>query len=119
MNRLIAAIALAAFTAGSLLFTGCITHESTVVRDVERTRVEFENDTAARIFYEALSKAPSKENRSESSTSFEIPVIFEHKRHVVTGSNASFNQAVEICDSNKDGKITELEARIYAEHANK
>ncbi len=101
----------------ALLLAGCITHESTVVRDTERTRVEFENDAAARIFYEALSKSPSKDNRNETTTKFEIPIVFEHRTHIITGSNAAFNRAVEICDSNKDGKITEQEARIFAEHS--
>jgi hypothetical protein len=32
----------------------------------------------------------------------------------VAGPNVKFNAAVAICDSNKDGKITEVEARIYA-----
>ncbi len=111
-----AAVSLVAIAAGTLVLAGCITHESTVVRDTERTKIEFENDTAARIFYEALSKAPAKDNRNESTTKFEIPIVFEHRRHIVTGSNAAFNRAVEICDSNKDGLITEQEARIFAEH---
>ncbi len=107
---------LAASIGWALLLAGCITHESTVVRDTERVKVEFENDAAARIFYEALSKEPSKDNRNESTTKFEIPIVFEHRRHVVTGSNAAFNRAVELCDTNKDGKITEQEARIFADH---
>ncbi len=98
---------------------GCITNERTVVRDDTRAKVEFENETAARIFYEALSKNHCQENRTERTTTFEIPVIFEHKSHVVTGSNTAFNRAVEMCDTNKDGKITEQEAKIYAERAGK
>jgi hypothetical protein len=101
---------------GSILFTGCISHDSTVVKDSPRMKVEFENDAAARMFYEALSKPPYRDNRSSSTTEFEIPIVFEHKRHVVTGSNVAFNRTVEICDSNKDGKISELEARILAEN---
>src|SRR5580765_1860249 len=88
-------------------FTGCITHESTVVHDVDRTPVEFENDAAARLFYETLSKMPSRGDRAESTTEVDIPVVFEHKRHVVTGPNTAFNRAVAKCDTNKDGKITE------------
>jgi hypothetical protein len=97
------------------LLAGCITHESTVTHDVKRTRVEFENDSAARLFYEALSRRPPQEVHKDSTTQFEIPVIFDYKRHVVSGSNAAFNRAVEICDSNKDGKISEQEARIFSE----
>jgi len=114
MNKTIAKLALAA--ACSVIFSGCITHRSTVVRDVARTPVEFEDDTAARIFYEALSKMPASGHQSESTTKIDIPVIFENERHVVTGPNAAFNAAVAECDSNHDGKITELEAKIFAEH---
>jgi hypothetical protein len=46
-----------------------------------------------------------------------VPIVYEHKRHVVTGANAAFNKAVSICDANKDGKITEVEAKIYADQA--
>ncbi len=101
-----------------LALCGCITHESTLVKDVERTKVEFENETAGRIFYETLSKQTSKYAKSESTTEVSLPILYEHKRHVVTGANAAFNEAVSICDANKDGKITEVEAKIYAGQAN-
>jgi hypothetical protein len=113
MNKTIASLMLAAIC--SLALTGCITHKSTVVRDVARTPVTFENDTAARIFYEALSKMPASGHQSESTTKIDIPVVFENERHVVSGPNAAFNAAVAECDSNHDGKITELEAKIFAE----
>jgi len=114
MKKTIAKLVFAAVC--SLVLSGCITHKSTVVRDVQRTKVEFENDTAARIFYEALSKMPAVARQAESTTEIEIPVVFENERHVVTGPNAAFNEAVAECDSNHDGKITELEAKIFAEH---
>src|SRR5581483_1260499 len=95
---------------GAAALSGCITHESTVVRDVDRAPVQFENDAAARIFYETLSKMPAPRDRAESTTTIDIPVVFEHKRHVVTGPNTAFNRAVAACDTNKDGKITEQEA---------
>jgi hypothetical protein len=34
----------------------------------------------------------------------------------VPGKNVEFNQAVADCDSNKDGIVTEQEARIFANH---
>lgn len=100
--------------ASAFIFSGCISNETTVVRDIERTPIEFENENAGRIFYEALSKKSHNYSRSETTTTFELPIIFDHKRHVVTGPNSSFNDAVAICDSNKDGKITETEAKIFA-----
>lgn len=97
----------------AMLLSGCISHERTVYRDVARVKVEFENETAGRVFYETLSQSPSTQ-RTESNTEVDIPVVFEHKRKVVTGPNAGFNRAVEQCDSNKDGRITEVEANIFA-----
>jgi hypothetical protein len=99
----------------TILLNGCITHDSTVTHDTERVKIEFQNDTAARVFYEALSRRSPQDNNKDSTTKFEIPIVFEYKRHVVTGSNAAFNRAVELCDSNKNGTITEQEARIFSE----
>jgi hypothetical protein len=99
--------------------TSCISTEETVYRSEPRMKVEFENDTAGRLFYEALSKMKSHGARSESRTEIDIPLVFEHKRHVLEGDNWSFNEAVRRCDTNGDGKITELEARILAEQTTK
>ena len=101
------------------LNTGCISTEQTVYQDQERVKVEFENDTAGRLFYEALSKQQSRRGRSESKTEVSIPVVFDHKRRVVEGESVAFNRAVRRCDTNGDGRITELEARIFAEQAEK
>ena len=108
MNNCIAATAL------GLLLSGCITHHSVVYKDVERTKVEFESDAAARLFYETLSRNSATSRHSESTTTISIPIVFENEQKVVPGRNVEFNEAVAICDSNKDGKITEAEARIYA-----
>jgi hypothetical protein len=97
----------------ALLAAGCINHSQTTYRDVARLPVEFENEAAGRIFYEALSKRqPTRVH--ESRTDVSIPVVFEHKTHEITGPNVAFNDAVARCDTNKDGKITELEAKIFA-----
>ena len=98
----------------ALCVTGCISHQETVYQEEPRVGVEFENETAGRIFYEALSKTERKLDRSESSTQINIPVIFEHKTRVVRGQNAAFNAAMRRCDTNHDGRITEQEARIFA-----
>ena len=52
MNKTIAVFGSSA--ACAFLFAGCITHETNTTRDAEPAKVEFENDAAARIFYEAL-----------------------------------------------------------------
>ena len=94
--------------------TGCITHKSVVYQDVERTKIEFESDAAARLFYETLSRNTPSRPQSESTTTISIPIVFENEQKTVAGPNVKFNAAVAACDSNKDGRITELEARIFA-----
>ena len=101
------------------LNTGCISTEQTVYHDQERMKVEFENDAAGRLFYETLSKQQSRHGRTESKTEVSIPVVFDHKRRVIDGESIAFNQAVRSCDTNRDSRITELEARIFAEQAEK
>jgi hypothetical protein len=96
--------------------SGCITHKSVVYQDVERVRVTFESDAAARLFYETLSQNPGGRRYSESTTTVSIPIIFENEQKTVPGPNVKFNDAVAACDTNKDGVITETEARIFANH---
>ena len=77
--------------------------------------VEFENDTAGRLFYETLSRSPQKDRHSESSTEVELPIVFKHRQRVVGGENVAFNAAVRQCDTNADSRITEQEARIFSQ----
>jgi hypothetical protein len=105
-----------ALTSLGLLFAGCVSHKSVTYKDVERVKITFESDAAARLFYETLSKNSGDQKHSESTTTFSIPIIFENEQKTVTGPNTKFNEAVADCDSNKDGVITEQEARIYANH---
>lgn len=110
-NLLTVSFLLSAVAIGS---GGCVTHKETVYKDEPRVTVEFESDTAGRLFYEALSKQGSRSDHSETNTEINIPILFEHKTRVVRGENAAFNSAVRRCDTNGDGKITEQEARIFA-----
>ncbi len=98
---------------------GCISTQKTEYRDEPRTKVDFENDTAGRLFYEALSKSRSSGGRSESNTEVSLPIVFEHKHRVVEGESIAFNNAVRRCDTNGDGIITEQEARIFADNISK
>jgi hypothetical protein len=105
----LAALALAS------LGTGCISTEKVEYRDTERSKVQFENDTAGRHFYEAYAKLQSHHDRTESKTHVYLPIIFDHKHRIVEGDNAVFNDAVKRCDTNGDSTITENEARIFSE----
>jgi len=116
MNKTIPTLAM--LLALASLNTGCISTTKTVYHDPERFKVEFENDTAGKLFYETLSTQP-KSNRSESKTDISIPIVFEHKHQVIEGTNVAFNDAVRRCDTNGDGRITEMEAKIYSESATK
>jgi hypothetical protein len=105
------------FTFAGLLLAitcGCISHERTVYQEVPRSPIEFETDKAAHVFYETLSKNPPR-RQSESKTEIAIPIVFEHKHRVVPGQNIAFNDAVALCDTNQDGRITETEAQIFAD----
>ena len=116
MKRIIPA--LAGLLALAAINSGCISTTKTVYNEPERLKVEFENDAAGTLFYEALSKQP-RSNRSESKTDISIPIVFEHKHQVIEGTNVAFNDAVRRCDTNGDSKITELEARIFSEAGSK
>ncbi len=105
--------------ASTMFVVGCISHEETVYRDQDRVKIEFESDSAARIFYEAVSAHRPSHGAVESTTEVELPILFKHKSHVVSGPNAAFNEAVLRCDTNKDGRITEAEARIFSEQKGK
>lgn len=109
MRPLIPALGLVA-----IISAGCIHTHETVVRDEARLPVEFENDAAARVFYEAVSRMPDSKQKTESRTNVELPVIFSHEHKIVRGPNAGFNEAVRRADTNQDHRISESEARIFA-----
>lgn len=93
---------------------GCISHQETIRRDEERLPISFETDAAARTFYEAVEKIRIASTPTESKTEFHIPVILSHKITTVNGPHQVFNEAVRRADTDKNGKITEQEARIFA-----
>jgi hypothetical protein len=93
---------------------GCISSHQTVYEDAPRARVEFENETAAKLFYERLSRLTASET-SESRSAVSIPVVLDVSRTRRRSYNSVFNEAVARCDTNQDSRVTELEARIFAE----
>jgi hypothetical protein len=111
MNRLF--LTLTVVTAS--LATGCIHTQETTYKDEARTPVEFETETAGRIFYEALSRRPHTRNREESSSKVSLPLIFSNEHRVVRGPSHAFNLAVAEADTNRDSRISEVEARLFAD----
>ncbi len=96
------------------LSAGCIHTERSEVRDESRIPVDFENETAGRIFFEALSRQPNSGKQEESVSKVSLPIVFSNEHRVVRGPNIAFNRAVQECDTNRDGRITETEARIWS-----
>jgi hypothetical protein len=97
-----------------LTLCGCVQSHKTVVNQTSCVAVSFQNETASKIFHEAVHRFLIPEEREESTTSFSIPFLYEYERKVVRGSGHAFNKAVLLCDTNHDGHITEREARIFA-----
>jgi hypothetical protein len=111
-SRLVLLTVLSFLAAGA---SGCISTSRTVRREEPRMQVDFENDTAGRLFYESLSHLRSHRGASESHSHVSLPIIFDHQNTTIEGESIVFNEAVRRCDTNHDGKITELEARIFSE----
>ena len=109
MKRIISFFAVGALAA---TLAGCSTHVQTTYREVKRVPVGFENEQAGEIFYAALSRMPYRDE-SEDTYRVKIPIVFHYTCTVRSGEGEKFNEAVRRCDTNKDGKITETEARIF------
>ncbi len=108
MQKLFATCALAI----SAALSGCISTSSTKYNDVERSTVSFETEKAGRTFYETLSQFPEAQTRQTESTSVNLIVLNLHQK-TISGPNRFFNQAIELCDTNKDKVISETEADIF------
>jgi hypothetical protein len=93
---------------------GCISSHRTVYEDAPRQPVEFESETAGRLFYERLSEMTAMKS-SESKTEVSIPVVLDVSKTTRRSHSLAFNEAVRLCDTNQDGRITETEARIFRE----
>jgi hypothetical protein len=99
----------------AIVWAGCIHHEETVYQDVPRASVQFENDKAARLFYESYHQERNRFGRPESKTEVHIPVVFDHKRRVLSGENIAFNAAITTCDTDRNALISEQEAKLFSE----
>lgn len=109
MNLRISALLLLLLSFG---LSGCILSRSTTYADVERVRVSFASERAGRLFYETLQRLPQRQR--DVSTNQVILILVNVERKTVTGPNRFFNEAVQRCDTNRDGIISEEEAAIFS-----
>lgn len=94
------------------LLPGCLTlySKTEVVRSEEPRRpVAFESVEAAEIFDKAVREKPN----SLGGTDISIPFLTLYSRERELSDSAHYNDCVIRCDTNQDGMITLLEAKIF------
>lgn len=95
---------------------GCLvnSHGEKVVGEAEqRKAVDFENDTAVRIFTETV-KDRYPDSKDLGKSRFAIPFLIAASEKRVLSENAFFNREVQRADLDADGEISEAEARAHA-----
>lgn len=109
----LAALAVCSFS----LLPGCLTlfSKTEVVRGEEQRKpIRFENQQAAEEFNRAL-KGKSKEL---GGTYMGVPFVTFYSKDRQLSESAHFNDCIMRCDSDQDGTITLVEAKIF-EHVDK
>ena len=99
--------------AALLATTGCISTRETVYTDAPRVQIAFASDKAASTFYEALSRSPHSRQRTEKHVQVNL-ILIDVDQRTVAGPNQTFNEAVDFCDTDRNGVISEPEAGIFA-----
>jgi hypothetical protein len=95
------------------LVSGCLTlfSKTEVIRGEEPRRpIRFENQEAAETFYRAL----KDKSASLGGTHFGIPFITLYSKDRQLSDSAHFNDCVLRCDTDQDGTITLVEAKMFA-----
>jgi hypothetical protein len=109
----IARVSVAVLAVASLaLLPGCLTlfSKTEVVRGEEPRRpIRFENQQAA----EAFSKAAKDRSASLGGTHLGVPFVTLYSKDRQLSDSAHFNDCVTRCDTDQDGVITLVEARIF------
>jgi hypothetical protein len=108
-----ARLAAAAFAAASLaLLPGCITlfSKTEVVRGEEaRVPVRFESVQAAEVFNQCV----KEKSASLGGTHMGVPFVTFYSKDRQLSPSAHFNDCVSRCDTDQDGTITLVEAKIF------
>ena len=109
-----ARLAAAVFAVASLaLVPGCLTlfSKTEVVRGEEPRRpIRFENQEAAETF----NKAMKDKSAQLGGTYVGIPFITLYSKDRQLSDSAHFNDCVLRCDTDQDGTITLVEAKVFA-----
>jgi len=88
--------------------SGCVTH--TTIKDESRQSVHFGSPEAAQTFYDAYLSGTSPKGHG----SVAVYVVLPYQHRTVSTDNVRFNSAVQAADKNRDGMISEEEARAFA-----
>jgi hypothetical protein len=88
--------------------SGCVTH--TTIKDESRQSVHFSSPEAAQTFYDAYLSGNNL--KGDGYVAVYVALPYEHR--TVSTDNVRFNSAVQAADSNRDGMISEEEARAFA-----
>jgi hypothetical protein len=94
------------------LLPGCLTlfSKTEVVRGEESRRpVRFENPQAA----DAFTTAMKDKSQSLGATHFGIPFVTFYAKDRQLSESAHFNDCVARCDTDQDGTITYIEAKMF------
>jgi hypothetical protein len=109
-----ARLAAAVFAVATLAFVpGCLTlfSKTEVIRGEEPRRpIRFENQEAAETFYRAM----KEKSASIGGTHLGIPFITLYSKDRQLSDSAHFNDCVLRCDTDQDGTITLVEAKMFA-----
>jgi len=109
----LAATALAVASLSAL--PGCLTlfSKTEVVRGEESRRpIKFENAQAADEFHSAMKW---KTKASMGGAHVGVPFVTLYSRDRQLSDSAHFNDCVTRCDTDQDGTITQVEARMFKE----
>ena len=103
---------LIAFTLSS---TGCITlysKKEEIGEREERLTINFESEDAAQLFNTTAARRLKKPAPTDKSY-VGIPFVTLYSKTTVLSENARYNDEIRRCDSDRDGIITDAEAKAY------
>ncbi len=103
--------------AAAVLFSGCFSSSKTEYVDEARTTVSFDSPRAERLFTEGIARNRARimAAGNPQETTHLTTIVVNVRRQVVTrGPNRDYNLAVQFCDTDRNGMITEAEAEAFS-----